>query len=444
VRLTRACGWAVALALVAAAPAGAAQVIAPRDVTAALAVGRDGRAFVVSPSARPDTGTLGTVRRRSASPGRAFGRSRALWHSSATDRAVDAGVAADGSGAIVVQRVRGQPRSVRVVAFGPRGSLGRSVALSAPGARADFAASAVAPSGAAVVVWFRHRGARWRLEAAARDGARAAFGPPQPLSPFVRRPCCTSVSVAIGARGDAVATWSATARPAVWAALRAAGERFRPARRLARDASDTPRAFVGDGGAAAVVYSTQHVPLRAADGLQLRRASSSGAFGPPEHVNPGGGTTIADAAVTAAGGVFIAWHDQVHGAHVHLSEAAPGQPPRAIGELGEDVATKRLAVAAADDGRAVVAWSQRATPARMARSQRARAAAPYREQAFSALRPAAGAPFAAPVALGAPWPAAEPGLARLVPNGGALVTWKADRPGPASDRRSALLVTRLR
>ena len=53
------------------------------------------------------------------------------------------------------------------------GSAG-AVALSAPGARADFAASAVAPSGAAVVVWFRHRGARrWRLEAATREPGRA-------------------------------------------------------------------------------------------------------------------------------------------------------------------------------------------------------------------------------------------------------------------------------
>jgi hypothetical protein len=433
----------VALALVAAAPAGAAQVIAPRDVAGALAVGRDGRAFVVSPSAQPDAGPLGTVRLRSASPGRAFGRSRALMRSSATDHAVDAGVAADGRGVIVVQRVRGERRSVRAVAFGAHGSLGRPVGLSAPGARADFAASAVAPSGAAVVVWFRHRGARWRLEAATREAADAAFGPPQPLSPFVRRPCCTSVSVAIGARGDAVATWSSTARPAVWAALRAAGGRFRLARRLARDASGAPRAFVGDGGAAAVIYSTQHVPLRAADGLQLRRASSAGAFGPAEHVNPGGGMTIADAAVTAAGRVLIAWHDRVHGARVHLAEAPPGGPLATIGELGEDVATKRLAVAAADDGRAVVAWAERATAARAARAQPA-GAAPYREQAFAALRPAAGAPFATPVALGAPRPSAEPGSAELVPGGGALVTWTADRPRAVSDRRSALLVTRLR
>ena len=211
---------------------------------------------------------------------------------------MDAGVAADGSGVIVVQA----RRSVRAVAFGPGGALGRPAALSAPGARADFAASAVASSGAAVVVWFRHRSAgRWRLEAATRAPGARRFGAPEPLSAFVRRPCCTSVSVAIGERGDAVATWSSTARPAVWAALRRPGQRFGRPQRLAADASDAPRAVVGADGAAAVIYSTQHVPLRASDGLQLHRASPRGAFGAAEHVNGGGGVTVGDGGGDARG-----------------------------------------------------------------------------------------------------------------------------------------------
>ena len=180
----------------------------------------------------------------------------------------------------------------------------------------------------------------------------------------------------------------------------------------------------------ALVYSTQHVPLRAADGLQLRRAPAAGAFGPAEHVNPGGGVTIAGAAVTPAGRVLLAWRDQVHGARVHLSEAAQGQPLAAIGELGADVSAKPIAVAAGDDGRAVVAWSQRVSA--------------RREQVLAALRPpTAGAPFAAPVALGAAWAAAEAGPARLVPGAGALVAWNAARFGRPAQRRSALLVTRL-
>jgi hypothetical protein len=217
----------------------------------------------------------------------------------------------------------------------------------------------------------------------------------------------------------------------VWAALRGAAQPFGAPRLLARDASDAPRTVVGDGGVVALTYSIQHVPLRAADGLQLRRASAADAFGPAEHVNPGGGATIAGAAVTPAGRVLLAWRDQVHGARVHLSEAAPGEPLAAVGELGADVSAKPIAVAAADDGRAIVAWSQRV--------------AARREQAFAALRPArtAAPAFATAVALGTPWPAAAIGVARLLPGTGALVAWNGARFGRPPQRRSALLVTRL-
>ena len=90
------------------------------------------------------------------------------------------------------------------------------------------------------MVWYRHRGAgRWRLEAATRAPGAVKFGAPRPISAFVRRPCCTAVSVAIGERGDAVATWTSTARPAVWAALRPAGRAFRAPQRLAADPAGT-------------------------------------------------------------------------------------------------------------------------------------------------------------------------------------------------------------
>ena len=173
------------------------------------------------------------------------------------------------------------------------------------------------------------------------------------------------------------------------------------------------------------------MPLRAGDGLQLHRRRAAGAFGPAEHVNPGGGVTIADAAVTPAGACCVAWRDQVHGARVHLSEAAPGRPLAAAGELGADVSAKRHRGGGRRRrarGRRVVAAASSAAP----RAGRRRAAPG-----------AGGAPFGAPVALGTAWPAAEPGPARLVPGGGALVAWNGARFGRPAQRRSALLVTRL-
>jgi hypothetical protein len=397
----------VVLAL--ASPADAAtQVVAPRAAAADLAVDGAGRAFLV---------TLPAVRERSAAPGARFGPPRTLMRPSRTERVVDAGVAGDGSGVIVVQVVRPRHRRVRVVSFDARGRLGAPVTLSPRGERGDVAAAAIARSGAAVVVWFRHRGGRWRLEAAVRGPASAAFGRPQPISAFVRRPCCTSVSVAIGERGDAAATWTSTMRPAVWAALRGPGNGFRRPQRLATDAADAPRAVVGANGTAVVVYSTQHVPLRRDDGLQLHRARPGGAFGPAEHVNPGGGVTPGAASVAPDGRVVVAW---VSGERVRVAE---GEPLADTGELGAKVAPRTPAVAAGDGGRAVVAWSQRVPTGRA-----------YREQAFAATVSAPRGAFGAAAALGAPGAAAELSAAQILPGNGALVLWK---------RRAALVVTRL-
>jgi hypothetical protein len=378
-------------------------VLAAGDAASAqqLAVDRSGRAFVVDTSAS-------SARVRSAAPGGPLGPWRTVVRAGESERVMDAGVSAGGRGIAVVQR----GRTVRLLTF-----AGRLVG----GGEADFAASAVAPSGAAIVVWFRHRDdRRWRLEASIRDAGARRFGAPQPLSPFIRRACCTTVSTAIGQRGRAVVTWTSTSRPAVWAALRGPGRRFGRAQRLAGGAADAPKAVVG--GVAAVLYSTQHVPLRPSDGLQLRRATS-GRFGPAEHVNPGGGVTIAEAVVTAFSHVAVAWVDKVHGDRVHLSEARPGGPLAATAELGNDVSPRALAIDADDDGRAIVAWSERASATR--------------EQITTATRSAGGAPFGPAAALGHAWPTAEPEQARLAPSG-AVLLWKHD-----TARRTALAVARL-
>jgi hypothetical protein len=378
-------------------------VLAAGDAAAAqqLAVDRSGRAFVVDAGAS-------SVRVRSAAPDGPPGPWRTVVRAAEGERVMDAGLSAGGRGIAVVQRAR----TLRVVTL-----AGRVVG----GGEADFAASAIAPSGAAIVVWFRHReDRRWRLEASIRDAGARRFGAPQPLSPFVRRACCTTVSAAIGQHGRAVVTWTSMSRPTVWAALRGPGRGFGRAQRLTATAADAPKAVMG--GVAAVLYSTQHVPLRPTDGLQLRRATS-GRFGAAEHVNPGGGVTVADAAVTAAGNVAVAWVDKVHGDRVHLSEARSAGPLAATAELGTNVSPTTLSIDADDEGRAVVAWSQRTSATR--------------ERITAATRSAGGAPFGPAAALGHAWMSAEPEQAQLAPNG-AVLLWKHD-----TARRTALALARL-
>ena len=418
-----------------AAGAATEQKIAVRGLGADVAVDDQGTAFLVSPSTRRNAGALSVVRARRAAPGAAFGRSRTLLRSSRTDRAVNAGVAADGSGVIVVQSRRRPYRRVQVVTFRARGRVARPATVSSGGGSADFAASAVARNGAAVVVWFRHRARkRWRLEAAIREPRAAAFGAPQRLSAFVRRACCTGVSVGIGERGDVAVAWSSTARPGVWAVLSRAGRGFGRPQRLAEQSSDVPRVVVGAGGTAALLYSIQHVPRRASDGLQLHRAEPGGAFGAAEQVHPGCVASAGEAAVTPGGRVMVACVDQgdeVRAARVRVSEAQPGEPLVATGELGTGVAPESLALAADDGGRALVAWPERVS-----------ASHGSLERVVAAMRQGDDAPFGRAVALGRPWMAAEPGLARLVPGGGALVVWRGSRFGRV-DRRVALAVTRL-
>jgi hypothetical protein len=366
-----------------------------------LAVDGSGRAFVVRT-------TASAVWLRSAAPGARFGTWRTVVGAGRGERVMDAGVATDGRGVAVVETARG----LRMVTFG-----GKVVGS----ARGDFAASAVAPSGAAVVVTFRHRrDRRWRLEASVREPGARAFGAAQPLTRFIRRACCTSVSAAIGARGDAALTWSSTVRPSVWATTRARGGRFGRAQRLTASAASAPSAVVGANGTSAVTYSTQHVPLRASDGLQLHRSSGASRFGPAEHVDPGGGVTTGSVAIAPSGAITVAW---IGGAHVHLSRAPTNGTLVPAAELGTDVSPRSLAVDADDSGRTVVAWAERAGA---------------RERATAAIEPATAAAFGAPHELGRPWRAVAPVEARLVPGGAVVLS-----TGRPTARRSALAVARL-
>ena len=271
------CRWALMAMLVAAAPADGAQVIAPRDVAAALR-GRRRRPRLRREPQRA-TG-LRDAARRAPAHGPAGRSLRLLARADALERRRprrrrgrrrrrqrrDRG-----------QRARGARRSVRAVAFGPGGRLGRALALSAPGARADFAASAVAPSGAAIVVWFRHGApaGAWRPRRVGRDARASA----RPGALGLRAPPVLHERVRFdrGARRRR-RDMDVDRAPRGMGGLRAAGQRFHAPRLLARDASDAPRVVVGDGGAVALTYSTQHVPLARPTGCSCagrpRRARS--------------------------------------------------------------------------------------------------------------------------------------------------------------------------
>ena len=385
-----------------------------------FAVDQTGRTFEVAQ-------TPSSVELRVAEPGESFGPWRTLLRTRPAQRPVRAAVAADGRGVIAYQSGVSRRRRVRVTGFDARGRVSRPRVVSR-GRRSDLAALAVARGGAAVVVWFRHRpDGRWRLEAAVRDPGAAGFGPPRAVSPVQRVPCCTAVAAAIGDRGDAVLTWRSTLRPAVWAALRAAGERFRPPQRLAPESSDVPRAAIGANGAAAVIYSSQHVPLRPGDGLRLHRASSGGAFGAAEIVNPGGGVTLGNVTVTRAGRTAVAWIEPTtRGFVCPRPDQGCRSPPAPCWERTSPRGRRW--------------WPPMTTGAPWSPGPHARRPDGPSTNASWPLRALTStAAFGSPVALGAPWPVAAPRAVRLTPGGGALVLWTG-----TGRRRSAHTLTRLR
>ena len=322
--LRRACRWGLAALLAAAAVpanAAAAQVIAPRDVSAAVAVGRDGRAFVVSPSARPDSGTLSPVRRRCAARGSAFGPSRVLLARGRRRAARRRRVAADGSGVIVLQR----GRSVRTAAFAAGGRVGPSTrsprAAPAPTSppRPSLRAAPRSWSGTATAT----RGAGgWRP----RPRAEAArFGAPRPISAFARRPCCTG---RVGGdrrarrrRGgvdvDGSAPPCGRAAPRGPRLPRAAAPRRRRRRPAGRRCRGRERRSGAD------LQHPARPPARDRRAPAAPAQQPGGAFGPAEHVNPHGRRS-APRPVTRASARPRRLARPAAGFTVHLSEAAPG------------------------------------------------------------------------------------------------------------------------
>ena len=228
-------------------------------------------------------------------------------------------------------------------------------------------------------------------------------------------------------------TWTSTSRAAVWAAMRDPGLGFRGPQMLTVNAGSMRpvRRWAPGGPRRSSTASSTCRPARATASSCIEPSGAVHSVR-PEEVDPGNGVTIGEATGTPGGRVLVGLDRPSASEPCTCSEAAPGGPLVDAGELGANVASARVAVAADDDGRAAVAWSELVSTEPMPR-----------ERTVAALRPGGGAPFGRAVALGRSWRAPSPVTARLLPDGVAMVVWTGDRfTGPAR-RRTALAVTRL-
>lgn len=294
------------------------------------------------------------------------------------------GVAAAGGAGIVAAPVRG--RALRVSMRDPGGAFGVPARLGPASRDVGPPAAAIAPSGAAVVVWAQTRvrrgtsqfdsdHVRMRILAARRQPG-GAFGAPQQLVPWRTAGLVglAHVAAAIDPAGRVVAAWSrtATARDAefpsyaVEMATAEPGAAFGPPRGLAQDGFQS-------GGPELAVAPDGHMLLAFSDGTAVRaleRPPGGSRFArldtrvlagtPAVAIRSGGGAMVAS--MTAAGDVE---------ASVRSATGALGAPQRlastadrggfgaAVPELVPaplDDGNRRARVALAPDGGAVVTF----------------------------------------------------------------------------------------
>ena len=172
------------------------------------------------------------------------------------------GVAGNGSALVAWSQTVGSGNESAVMVATRNGLAGRWTSpelISDPSISALYPVLAVAPSGAAVVVWEANGPSYSYIEAAARSSARGAWSAPQRLS-IVEQNAVQPV-VGIDAHGRATAVWSASG-PLVGTQIQTARlslstGRWSPAAVLAESASSllvTPEVAVNDSGDVVVVW----------------------------------------------------------------------------------------------------------------------------------------------------------------------------------------------
>jgi hypothetical protein len=271
----------------------------PRDVSAAVAA--DPRSNVAAAWVEP-RGSRTVLRVALRRPGRAFSSPTTLGETEGYLEAppLDLAYGADGDLVVVLQRTRSKVVSeatleiaVRVKRhghrFGPIQSLG-------PSRGSSSVATAVAPTGAAVVAWGTQDGGEgveqpWTVRAATlRSGARR-FSKTQLLDPGrVARPVA-GVSAAIGRDGSATVAWSGVAARKLPYPVRVATAsptgRFGATAQLAPNGAALGIATARDGTTTALWGSLTDPEAETLDRIfASRRPAGTSHFAAPEVVSP--------------------------------------------------------------------------------------------------------------------------------------------------------------
>jgi hypothetical protein len=275
-------------------------------------------------------------------------------------------IAVNGGGDAVVVWVHASPTSsVIEAASRPAGasSFSAPVPLSASDGHALAPRVALDAAGDAVVVWFEAAGAGSVVEAASRTGSTGSFSAPVPVS--AQDELAGNAAVALDAAGDAVVVWrqrhsgGATGEIVESASRPAARSSFSdPVPLSAEHETVAPTIALNARGDALAVWSevdaSGHGAVESAS-----RPAGSGAFSAPAPLSPPTGAPVEPhVGLDGAGGAVVVWEDSSGIAKViEAASRPPGgafSSPVKLSQPGQDVGAAALVVDAAGD--AVALW----------------------------------------------------------------------------------------
>jgi len=355
-----------------------------------------------------DNGTFNIIQAATRPPGGSFGAAVDLSATGESAFDPQIAIAPDGSATVVWSRLNGADSIAQAATRPPGGSFGPAVDLSASGETADRPQIAIAPSGAATVVWYGFNGTNFIVQAATRPPG-GSFGAAVDLSATGQN--AFQHQIAVAPDGTTTAVWQRSngAHDIIQAATRPPGGSFGAAVDLSatgQNAFDPQIAFATDGAVTAVWRRSNGVNSI----VQAATRPPGGSFGPAVDLSAAGQDAGQPRITFATNGAATVVWIRNNGAN-SIVQAATRPPGGSFGPAVDLSATGQGAfqpqIEIAPDGAATVVWIRNNGPNFIVQA---------------ATRPP-GSSFGAPVDLSATGQnASEPQVA-IAPDGAATAVW---------------------
>ena len=321
-----------------------------------IAIAPDGTATAVW---RRFNGTNFVAQAATRPPGGSFGAAIDLSATGEDSLAPQVAIAPDGAATVVWTRFNGTNFIIQAATRPPGGSFGAAVDLSATGQDAFNPQIAIAPDGAATVAWQRYDGANDIIQAGTRPPG-GSFGAAVNLSAAGQN--ASEPQIEVAPDGAATAVWrrSNGANQIVQAATRPPGGSFGAAVDLsaAGQSAGSPQIAIAPSGAATAVWQRSN---GANFIVQAATRLPGGSFGAAVELSATGQSAFNPQIAIAPDGAATAVWQRFNGANT-IIQAATRLPGGSFGAAVDLSAAGQAAfdpqIAIASDGTATAVWDR--------------------------------------------------------------------------------------